>query len=228
MDRSLALRIALFNLIGYCSGMLTAIILDPRLSSHVVFGVRYYPYAWLWLGLSPLVFLTSYLFLSRVGLSRGRVLVGSFTPVAVFGCSAAFGFPPECPHMGIFQSAFIYSLLSLLTAWLHQAFGDFSYVTDNAVPYEGRMERLKATVSTWQMALVYGATGYLAYVIFQISVSWAVSEKIVHSPKEIFLLAEAGSVQLALLSVCVVIGPLYECGNHAFKAIEQLSRITKG
>jgi hypothetical protein len=35
--------------------------------------------------------------------------------------------------------------------------------------FELKLERLKATITTWQQIAVYGAMGYLAFVIFQIS-----------------------------------------------------------
>lgn len=225
VDRRFSIRIALFNFIGYSIGTVTAWILDPRLESHVLYGRRYYPYAWRWVSLSLLVFLSTYFLLRRLK-GKSFVLIGSFASLVIFGVSASFGFPPERPHMGIFGTTFGFAVLSFLTTWLHLSL-DFNYVNKTTVPYEARLERLKATISTWQMIAVYGAAGYMAFAISWAYVVSVIVSLTVKSDQDKFMLGQAGIIQILAISICVIRGPLSEAFNNMFAAIEHLSKMRR-
>ncbi|HMH44826.1 MAG TPA: hypothetical protein VK557_15150, partial [Pyrinomonadaceae bacterium] len=67
--------------------------------------------------------------------------------------------------MGIFGYTFGGVLLSFLTAALHVNRSLLDLTQNTTAPFEARLESVKATVLTWQMILVYGFVGYLAFVI---------------------------------------------------------------
>jgi hypothetical protein len=227
VDRRFSIRIALFNFLGYCSGTMTAWILDSRLQSHVLYGRRYYPYAWFWVSLSPLVFLGTYILLRRLSLkSKLLVLIGSFAPLVIFGVPASLGFPPERPHMGIFSSTFGFALLSFLTTWLHLSI-DFDYVNKMKVPYEARLERLKASISMWQGIAIYGAAGYMAFAISWAYVVSVIVSLTVKSDQDRFMLGQAGIIQILVISICVIRGPLSEAFNNTSAAVKQLSEMRR-
>lgn len=225
-DRRFSIRIALFNSIGYCIGTVTAWVVDHRLESHVIYDRRYYPYAWLWVSLSLLVFLSTYLLLRHLK-RKHLVLIGSFAPLVIFGVSASLGFPPERPHFGIFGSTFGFALLSFLTTWLHLSLGQFNYANEMTVPYEARLERVKATISTWQMIAIYGAVGYMAFVISWAYVVSVIVSLTVRCDQDRFILGQAGIIQILVISICVIRGPLFEAFNNMFAAVKQLSKMRR-
>jgi hypothetical protein len=220
-DRWFRQKIAFFNAIGSYSGILTAYILDHRLTTHVRFPQpRYYPNAWIWLLLSALVPLSTFFLLGRL---RGKValLLGSFLPLALFGVATSFSFPPERPHVGILGSTFGFAVLSFLTTLVRVSLVDYS---PKGIAPEVRLECIKATVSMWQMIAVYSAAGYLAFAISWAYVVSVIAGMTANSPQDRFELGEAGIFQIIAISICVILGPVYEAFRNAFTAVAQLSK----
>ena len=225
LDKKFSFKIALFNFAGYCTGTLTATLVDPYLDSHVVYGARQpYKYAWVWICLSLLVFIITYYLLYR-SKSKLQALVGAVSPLIIIGCSASLGFPPERPHMGILGSTFGFALLSFITTWLrlsHRALDSSDAIT----PVEARLEYIKAIITTWQQIAIYGAVGYLAFVISWAYVVSTIVQLTVRSDRDKYILGEAGIIQILVISVCVIMGPLYDSFKYTFSAVDQLPAIS--
>jgi hypothetical protein len=75
------------------------------------------------------------------------------------------------------------------------------------------------------MLTVYGLSAYLAFVIVAISVAWNISEKTVEAKSEQILLGEFGLVEIILMSICVVLGPLNEALVMTLQSIEKLTTL---
>jgi hypothetical protein len=215
------LKIAFFTAIGSYSGILTALVLDHRLTTHVRFHEpRYYSHRWLWFMLPALVPLTTYFLLKYL---RGKVwiLLGSFLPLFVFGAVASLLFPPERPHVGILGSTFGFAVLSFLTTLVRISLVDYS--REDIAP-EVRFECIKSTIAMWQMIAVYSAAGYLAFAISWTYVVSVIAQMTASSEKDRFEIGEAGIFQIIAVSICVLLGPLYEAFKNAFTAVTQLTR----
>jgi hypothetical protein len=226
MDSSFCLRIALFNFMGYCTGTLTACLLDSRLMTHAEYPPRKYRYGWIWILLSPILPLCTYFLLRRLE-STGPVLLASFALLIVFGFTASLGFPPERPHAGIFAYTFGVALLSFVTAWFHLSRVTLNFIQNTDVPFAARLESVKATALTWQMIAVYASVGYLAFVISWVYVLSVITQFTVNSQRDRFAMGRAGIFQILSVSVCVILGPLWEAFNNAAAAIAQLSELRK-
>jgi hypothetical protein len=228
VDCRLALKLAIFNTIGLLLAIVSPLYIDPKLKTHTVFPAAEYPLrqnypntAWaVALGfLCPVILASTFLLLRK---KRTSGYLASFLPLAIPGSIAAFFLPPERPHSGILVWTFGYSAISLLTIFLRKKRED-RYLDDPNLSLKSKLERLKATISAWQQIAVYGTVGYLAFVIFQISVVWSNSKIIVTDPREQFEFGNFCSFQIALYSILVVVGPLNEAFQTTFRSIERLS-----
>jgi len=228
-DRRLAIKISLFNVIGLLLAVAGPVVIDPQLATHV-YGAehaRLRPH-----GAAIATLLCAVLFVSTyVGLKRTRAvatsLLSSFIFLLLAGVAASFAFPPERPHMGVLMVTLSYALLSFLTVYFRQSREDYRYVQDLTLSFEGRLERLKATIATWQLILVYGAAGYLAFAVYLITVLWNVGPIMLADKNDIFWWGNINVLSIGLYSALVVIGPLNEAFQMVFRSIEQLSNVQR-
>lgn len=233
VDWRLALKLSSFNAIGLLVAIVSPLYIDPRLKTHRVFPAEFYPgrqnypngtWAVVLIFLCPIVIGSTYLLLNRKETSG---YLASFLPLAIPGFIAAFLLPPERPHSGIIIWTFAYGVISLLTIFLRQRRED-RYLDDSNLSLRSKLARLKATISTWQQIAVYGTVGYLAFVIFWISVAWNNTKFVVTKPSEQFEFGNFCMFQIGLYSILMVTGPLNEAFQMTFRSIERLSTIYKG
>ena len=220
------IRIAIFSLVGYSAAIAGPLFIDPRLRSHVAFKDRHYPHGWLWWFATPVVFGVPILLLSW-WTSNVAIYVASIAPLVLVSAVAAFSFGPERPHMGIVVCATGFALVILVTVACRLSAGDFAFIQDMTVPFESRLERVKAAVAFWQMISVYASAGYLAFAVSWSYAMWFTTEKMVSSPEDRFTLGQAEVGILIAVTACVVLGPLLEAFSNAFAAMAQLSNVMK-
>lgn len=224
MGRSLRLRVGLFNLLGYLSGLSGPILIDPRLHSHVMFGARVSRYGWLWLLLAPLVFFIPFLALTKVAQLSSAPLL-SCSGLLLLGVPSAFAFPPERPHMGIVVWVFGYALVAVITTWIWFALDDFSYAANHEQPFVARLERAKATVTFWQQLAIYGSGGYLAFSIAWAYLTWFMVGEFVTDNAERQFLGQACIAQMLCFSLAVVVGPLQQAFINVLVATKRLTDV---
>lgn len=233
-SRKFRIRIAIINFVGYCTAILFAWYLDPRLPSHEG-GPRSHPYTWCWLMVAPLVPLTTYFLLSRRLCDASNrwqftalcwKFTASWLPLFLLGaCASLFGFPPEQPHVGILISTSSFCAISFLTFLLRLLVGDFMFVNKAGVPYVARLEQLKATISTWQLIAVYGAASYLVFVTSWVGLLHAGVSDFVASKRDQFTLEGAEIVQIIIITFFVFLGPLQETFRNTFESMKRFSDI---
>lgn len=226
-DSFLFARVATFSLIGYCSMIALPLYVDPKLYSHVAYGARDRPsnsWRW-WLG-GPIVFLLPLLML-RWFTSEGALLACSTAPLVVAVVIAAFSFPPERPHAGIVGTGFGFAVIILLTVVGRFTANDFSFVNQTGVPFEARLERLKAVVVLWQTISIYAGAGYLAFLVTWLYVNWVGAEKTVSGAKDRFVLGNWMATIMVMATACVLFGPLFEFFRNTFEATAQFSKLRK-
>jgi hypothetical protein len=122
-------------------------------------------------------------------------------------------------------SAFGSGLICFFTAWIHFSLEGFGFAEDLTVPYLSRLERVKATTALWQLVAIYGGIGYLAFGVTWISVMWPSVEHIVKAPADRFLMGQSLLIQVVVITICVILGPLWEAFSNATLAASQLSNV---
>jgi len=92
--------------------------------------------------------------------------------------------------------------------WFRVSLGDFVFVNATEVPYDARLEHLKAIVTTWQMVAVYGAAGYLVFVMSWAGVLYVAVSLTVTSEADKFTLGQGELLQMLIITICVIAGPI--------------------
>jgi hypothetical protein len=145
---------------------------------------------------------------------------GAFLLVPVVGIMR-FAEPPDS-HWDSLLIAAAYGSLSMMTIGCRQAREVYDYVNNPDLSFEGRLERLKATVYLWQQISIYSMAAYMGFVAVALTVFWAANvEKLKTNPS----LGWHFVCQMGIYSICVTIGPLHECFEMMFHTGRQLSEI---
>jgi hypothetical protein len=227
MDRFLSIRVALISLVGYFTVVAGPVLLDPRLPTHIGYPKRGYPpHGWIWWLFTPLALLLPFLGLQFFK-SKEALLISSTAPLLLLAMAASLSFPPERPHFGTLLCGFGFALIILITVAFRINANDFAYIANTSVPFESRLEHIKATAAFWQTISVYAGAAYLAFAVSWIYAMWFTTEKIVSSPEDKFTFGQACVALAVLVTVCVVFGPLFEAFRNAFAAIAQISNVQK-
>ena len=227
IDWFLTIRVALISLVGYFTVVAGPVLLDPRLPTHIGYPKRGYPpYGWLWWLFTPLAFLLPLIGLQVFKL-KPALLITSIAPLLLLAMAASLSFPPERPHFGTLLCGLGFSLIILITVVFRINANDVTYIGNASIPFESRLEHIKATAAFWQTISVYAGAAYLAFVVSWIYAMWFTTEKIVSSPEDKFTFGQACVAVAVLVTICVVFGPLFEAFRNAFLAINQISNVQK-
>ena len=225
VDNFLCIRVAVFSLIGYFTVVAGPVLLDPRLPTHIGYPKRKYPrHGWIWWLFTPLAFVLPYLALQFLK-PKEILLIGSMAPLIILAIAASLSFPPEQPHFGTLLCGYGFALIIGLTIAFHIYANDFTYVVNTTVPFDSRLEHIKATAAFWQTIAVYSGAAYLAFAVSWIYAMWFTTEKIVSSAKDKFTFGQAQVALAVLVTICVILGPLLEAFRNAFAAIAQISNV---
>ena len=227
LDKFLCIRVAAFSLIGYFTVVAGPVLLDPKLPTHIGYPNRAYPpHSWIWWLLAPIAVVLPYIGL-QVFKSKEALFVSSMAPLLILAIAASLSFPPERPHFGTLLCGFGFSLIILITVAFRVNANDFAYIADATIPFESRLEQVKATAALWQSITVYAGAAYLAFAVSWIYAMWFTTEKIVSSPEDKYTFGQACVAVAVLVTICVVFGPLLEAFRNAFVAIAQISNVKK-
>jgi len=233
VDGGLANVIGVFNAIGLILVIASPMIVDPRLTTHVQYPNRNYP-VWIWVltvGSVPVLLVTRRLLRDRE-VSR-RNYFRAFLPLFIPGMLiAALAFKPERPHLGAMLLTLAYGVLSAITVGCRQSRDNFSFINDPKFEFLSRLERLKATVSSWQLVSVYGMAAYIGFAAVALSVLWTIAGYMVRCDldkmkceSEKFFLGESFVAQVIVYSICVASGPLHECFEMMSQSARKVSEI---
>jgi len=186
-------------------------------------GFSYYKWFWpVWVVLAGAVGFLTYKWstnrpAARSNMFRSAVLLVPVVFIARF-------VEPSDSHWDSILIAACYGSLAMMTIGCRQAREDYEYLKRRNLTFEGRLERLKATVSIWQQISIYSMAAYMGFVVVALGVFWAANTERL---KTIPSLGWHFIIQMGIYSVCVTIGPLHECFEMMFKSGRQLSEIKK-
>lgn len=235
-DNTLLIKLALFNGLGLLIIIIGPLIIDPRLKSHVQFPDRTYSiYCWLWvLVCIPVGIGTYFLGLGYRKTGWQVQILNIIIPTLIlivpgllisFLLRAERSDMTERPHMGIFAWTVAYGFGMMFTMFFRINRSDFNYLSDHHSPAKGQLESLKATVNFWQQITIYSGAGYLAFVIFLVSVAWTIGEAMISDKKERFFFGNSQVMQIMVYSFFIIVYPLNEAFKTTRHYIEQLSAV---
>jgi|GEM_PF-2415141 len=214
-------RLCFFNGVGILLSLSSPLIVERHLQTFTIARLAVWPWTYsgvvsylLALATAGLVTGATYKFMDRQHAGGRNVWV----PPACVGLpiiALSFFFPwGKWPHMGMWLWAVAFYVLS------------HSFVVCRKARNNSRaetFERLKATITTWQLIVVYSFTAYLAYVISALYIMWLVSEKLVTSDQDRVTLFSSCCFQIAVFSMMIFLGPVGEAWQATFASVDELA-----
>jgi hypothetical protein len=208
-DSDFAIRIASMNAAGYFWTVIAITYVDARLKSHVLYGARSYRYGYVSSLLAIPTFIIT-LHLLRRATTRGRKCLASCLAILAAMLSSLWVFAPEVPHSGLVVWCLMYSIVSLAATWLRYSGPDLSFVQNQEIPLQARLEGLKSILSMWQAIALATSAGFLAGLVPWAVAIQATNSHVVVDQSDLFLLNSAGLMQVILVSVAILLGPIRE------------------
>lgn len=226
-DRHFAFRVAAVVTFGYVLSVVGATFVDARITSHVRYGPRAYPYGY-WISLLAIPLFTSTTMLLRAARTRGWRCAASFLPLLVTVLGSEWVFAPEIPHQGMTGSALMYGFAALIATWLRNTKPDMGYITDTSLPLQVRLEGLKSAITLWQGLAIATCAAFLAGVVpWSIAVS-NTNARVVTAARDLFLVDVVAMFHAIAISVAVLICPIREVVMVVVRLTTLFQRIREG
>ena len=209
-------RIGITMVAGYLLATVPQVIIDPLLRSHINYPNRHYPFAYLIAPIAVAVFVVTVVIASR--LSR-RYRLAAVLPF-IAGCIlSAPIFAPEIPHGNLVFIGAIWSLLGSVTIWV-QGYQVANPNLSGDVALQARMEYIKEQTSFWK-GLGYGLiAAYLGALITLVQSLHRASSDFISSPRDLLIMDRYTNVEIAVLSIFMFVGPIYEIARKVLTTTE--------
>lgn len=218
-------RISTSLLVGYLLATVPQCFLDPKLTSHVRYGPRSYESSWLIFPISIVVFIAT-LILSRSPLVR-RSSLFVVLPFSLGLIVSGPLFAPEFIHGNLTFIGMLWTAIALVATWTRNAkLIDPSKDSPGSSP-QAQLDYCKEQSLFWRTCALGLAGAYLALIIGFITEVRKFNATIVTDPGELFLLNQYSNVQIGLISLFVMVGPILESIIKARSAIVMLLTVGK-
>jgi len=208
-DKQFALRIASVNAIGYALAVVIATFVDARIPSHVRYGARHYRYGYAIAVLAAPVFVVTYLALQRAQ-TRGWKCFASCAPLIGVVLASLWVFAPEVPHGGIVGWSTGYAVASLTATWLRYSPPDLTFIHDERVPLQARLEGLKSILTMWQVISIAVGAGFLAALVPWATLIPAQNAHVVAQEGDLFFLNEFAMTEMVIVAIAFFVAPIRE------------------
>ena len=163
--RRFALKISIWNTVGYCFAVGIPTIIDPTLEQHVQYAARDYPLGyWVFLP-SILVFALTY----RVCLKDWSAIKKSFASLGVIVAITGvmlFNFQPEFPHPLVAFTSMWFGILVAIPVWVRTHRINYDYIYNEEIDKTIKIERAKMEHDTWFKILLGLLAGYITGLIY--------------------------------------------------------------
>lgn len=215
-----AVKIALFNSLGFSYIVAGVTYVDARLTTHVVFGARQYQAGY------PLSVIGGFLIFvgtMLVILKADSWKVKAALPAVICAFVSAVALPffrPEFPHAGMASWMLQLSLVCLLSCMVHFLPFGTEQLTARDISAQIKMERVKEHANLWRTIAISLTVAYVAVIIPWSSFIWSQPTHIVTNASEAFLLSQSASLALAILSLYMLFGLVYEAFLKANRAAD--------
>ncbi|MGE5341354.1 MAG: hypothetical protein ACM3SY_07715 [Candidatus Omnitrophota bacterium] len=186
-------------------------ILDPKLHSHIRYGARTYPYAWLIIPISLIVLIFSYLTARYLeSASRNIRILGLPLWFVLSTAGSIFLFPPEIPHGVIIITLSVWYILSILNIFIHNNRQSEADIQNSDIYKEARIEYLKHFVTLWRDFSFGMVAGFFALLITSVVSIHSYNNTYLKNKDEIFIVNNFSNLQIAVFSLYYITGPIYE------------------
>lgn len=214
-----AVKVAGLNALAFSITVAGVTWIDARLTSHVAFGARTYPYGYpIAIAGGPLVFVSTLLVLVHASSWIVRATVPAAILAALEIATLPF-FLPEFPHGGISIWLTQIVFASLLTCYIHFLPWP-AWLELEEIGATAKWERLKEYGVFWRTIAVAMTVGYMIVLVPWSNFIWNQSPHIVRDPAEAYRLSEFGATGIVGVSLYMVLGILYESFRRAHEAAD--------
>lgn len=224
-DKWFAMKIAVFNSIGFSYVTAGVTYVDARLTTHVVFGARHYHagYAIAVIG-GVLIFVITMLAILKATSWKVKAALPTMI-FAIVNVVALPFFRPEFPHMGMSSWTLQLSLVCLLACAIHFVPFGTERLAARGISTQIKLERVREYANLWRTIAISLTVGYVAVIIPWSNFIWSQPMHIVKNESEAFLLIHSASIALAILSLYMLFGVVYEAFLKAHRAADLMFSI---
>jgi len=157
--------------------------------------------------------------------------ISSAWPIFPFACAAIASIPifkPEIPHGNLVIVSMVWSVLALITVWVHKTPVISPNEDSPAATHQAQIEFAKEQSTFWRTLLFGLLASYLAILVGSAKeVHHFNNDLLVKDAGETFLLNMNGTIQIGLMSLFVLVGPGLELGRKYLSANRVFLNITK-
>ncbi|HYY55941.1 MAG TPA: hypothetical protein VE842_01350 [Pyrinomonadaceae bacterium] len=225
IDKWFAVKIALFNSLGFSYITAGVTYVDARLTTHVVYGPRHYRAGYT---LSVIGGLLIFAGTMLVILKTASWRVKAALPAMIFAVMSAVALPffrPEFPHQGMSSWTLQLSLVCLLSCVIHFLPFGTEQLSARDISVQTKLERVKEHANLWRTIAISVTVGYIAVIIPWSNFIWSQPSHIVANASEAFLLSQSASIALAILSLYMLFGVVYEAFLKAHRAADLMFHV---
>jgi len=215
-------RFSTAMLAGYLLATVPQVVLDRRFQSHVLYPHRTYPFAYLIAPIAIFVFIGTMVLALRIR-ARNRLLV--LVPF-ILGCAlSAPIFKPEVPHGNLTFAGVVWTLIGMLTLWVHGARVTSPVQDGREVAPQACIEFIKEQTAFWK-GIGYGLlAAFVGILVTLVQSLHAANAEFLSSRADLLLMARYINLEVALMSLFMLVGPLYEIALKILAAIHLLLEI---
>jgi hypothetical protein len=215
-----AIKIALFSSLGFSYITAGVTYVDARLTTHLVYGARYYS-AGYWVAVigGVVIFAGTVLVILKTESWKLKAALPATLFVIVNALALPF-FRPEFPHMGMSSWTLQLSIVCFLSCAIHFLPLDDRRLAARNVSTQVKLERVKEHANLWRTISISLTVGYIAVIIPWSNFIWSQPLHIVKDEKEAFLLIHSASIALAILSLYMLLGVVYEAFLKAHRTAD--------
>ena len=221
------IRLICGHLLGYLLAVLGPVVLDPRLTTHIRFGARTYPDAWMCWPLAGILFL-SQLLIARTT-RKDALLYLHLLPFVLVSIATLFVFrPPEFPHMNVVFVTCGFLVLSAITIFLHCT-GSGMLSLNLHEPYDRAFlsDYLKDYVSFWKQATMTTIALYFGLIISWYKLAVDLSKDTATDKGEARLLTAFSCSILGAVTVYYIVGPVLTCVKYTLLGLQMQKQLAK-
>lgn len=210
---------AISNSIGFTLAAYGPVLVDPKLSSHTAFGSRYYENAWLLIPFAAFVVCLSMLGVWRRAAQKVPPMAGVL-PLVIGLIAAQSVFPDEVPHLSLVSVGTIWSLITLLNAWLK--FGSLLPHPDAVLDIDATMlgNYIQNLQDFWKTLFIGLVLGIVAMIVAATNAMLSYTSSIVTEPDQQFFLNSKVLVEMAAYAAFVFVGPIREALSQYRRTID--------
>ena len=210
--------IIFWNLIGYLLATVPPIVIDPKLTSHILFDPRKYSLGWLIIPISVILVITTYLVTRKKINSKARPIWVNL-PFIVCLLLSLFIYFPEFPHGNLVFVGVAWLLFSVTNVYLQECKAIYKDIEKEGLPIDVLIEYYKQHIFFWRSVTIALIAGFFAVIITLTGKMQDNARLFLSKEDEIFLQILYVNIQLSVFSLYFFFGPVFAAFRKALEAL---------